>query len=216
MNKIFFISGLGANELAFSKIGELGLQKVMVKWIKNHKKESLNSYCLRLIEAYKISKDDCISGLSFGGIVAQEIAHILGNRSVILISSFRDKSDLRFPFKLALNIGLHKIFPLVKIPILEEIIANILNSGSKESKKVLKEMIRSTDYGLMRWSIQKIAEKRYEEKTDVTLFNLIGTKDRIVGLWSNETSYSIDGGSHFMVYDKSWEITKILKGVIKK
>ena len=32
MNRIVCISGLGANEQAFSKISELPIQKVLVKW----------------------------------------------------------------------------------------------------------------------------------------------------------------------------------------
>lgn len=216
MSKIFFFSGLGANELAFSKIGDLDYPKIMVGWIKNHKNESLNSYAKRLIEIYKIKSSDYLAGLSFGGLIAQEIANILGNSSVILISSFRDKSDLKFVFKFALNLRIHQIFPMIKIPIIEEIIANILNSGSADSKKVLKEMIKTTDYRLMNWSINKIAESKFDPNSNITLFNILGNKDRILSRWSNPNSFIIDGGSHFMVYDKADELTEILAEILKK
>lgn len=99
MKRIYFISGLGANEKAFSKIGDLGQEKVMVKWLENQPKESLKSYAERLIQEYGIKKDEPLVGLSFGGILAQEIATILGSKEAILISGFQQKSSLRLPFR---------------------------------------------------------------------------------------------------------------------
>lgn len=132
MNRIIFISGLGANELAFSKIGDLKCKKIVAQWIPNRKNETVTDYVKRLIEKHKIISTDILAGLSFGGILAQEISQIQGNSLVILISSFKKRSDLKFPFKIALGLGLYRI-PLIRIPILEEIVANLLNSGNRES-----------------------------------------------------------------------------------
>ncbi|MEP4534042.1 MAG: alpha/beta hydrolase [Cyclobacteriaceae bacterium] len=208
--RIIFISGLGANELAFSRIGDVGLEKVLVKWIANERKESMESYAKRLIAKYKISSQDVITGLSFGGILAQQIGLILGNKNIILISSFRDKRDLRWPFKLALDLRLN-IIPLIRIPVLENAIALILNSGSTESKEILKTMIKATDYKLMNWSIQKIAQLQNNQFHELNPTSLIGTRDRIIQKWSNNDTSIIQNGSHFMVFDRAREITEIIK-----
>ncbi|MEQ1744021.1 MAG: alpha/beta hydrolase [Saprospiraceae bacterium] len=214
MKKIFFISGLGANELAFSKVGNVDFEKVMIKWIPCDKKEDLESYALRLIDGYKIKDNDIVVGLSFGGLLAQKISNITGQRNVILISSFRDKNDLRFPFRQALYAGLQKLFLPIRVPWVDELVANMLNSGTSDSKSVLKEMLKITDYRLMKWSLQQIATTNGLLNKDVVLYNIIGDRDRIVRLWKNDTTFLIKGGSHFMVYDRSEEVTKIIRHIV--
>lgn len=214
MKKIFFISGLGANELAFSRVGEVGFEKKLVRWIPPTRKEDLGSYALRLINNYGIQDTDIVVGLSFGGLIAQEISNIVGQQKVILISSFRDKNDLKLLYRQALSAGLHKLFLPFRIPWVDEFIANMLNSGSSDSKPVLKEMLKTSDYNLMRWSLQQIADTAGLLNKDAVLYNIIGDRDRIVRLWRNDTTFLIKGGSHFMVYERANEITVIIREVV--
>jgi len=186
----------------------------MVKWIPCDKKEDLGSYALRLIDDYEIKDNDIVVGLSFGGLLAQEISNITGQRNVILISSFRDKNDLKFPFRQALNAGLQKLFLPIRVPWVDELVANMLNSGTSDSKHVLKEMLTATDYHLMKWSLQQIAGTNGLENKNVVVHNIIGDRDRIVRLWRNNTTYFVKGGSHFMVYDRADEVTEIIRGIV--
>lgn len=215
MQRIFFISGLGANERAFSRIGEVGCEKIMVKWMANEKNETLKEYAERLIKQYEIKSRDLVAGLSFGGLVAQKIAAITGQQKVILISGFRDKNDLRLPFRQALNTGLYRLLPSIRVPYVDSMIANILNSGTADSKTVLREMVRSMDYRLMKWSLEQIANTGDNTNKDVLLHNIIGDRDRIVRLWRNDTTYVVKGGSHFMVYDRAEEVTNIIRRILK-
>lgn len=215
MHRLFFISGLGANERAFSRIGEVGCEKIMVKWMANEKNETLKEYAERLIKQYEIKSRDLVAGLSFGGLVAQKIAAITGQQKVILISGFRDKNDLRLPFRQALNTGLYRLLPSIRVPYVDSMIANILNSGTADSKTVLREMVRSMDYRLMKWSLEQIANTGDNTNKDVLLHNIIGDRDRIVRLWRNDTTYVVKGGSHFMVYDRAEEVTNIIRRILK-
>lgn len=215
MKRIVFISGLGANELAFSRIGDLGLEKVFVKWLVNNPDESFEEYTLRIIEKYHIESGDVLVGLSFGGLVAQEIAKILNSNIVILISSFRDVNDLKSIFRMPLQSGIYRLMPTFKVPILDEMIANFLNSGSKESIPILKNMIESTDFKLMKWSLKMIAESNGLSNRNLQAYNIIGDQDKILKLWKNSTTTIIKNGSHFMVFDKSREVTKIILDILK-
>ena len=215
MQKIFFISGLGANERAFSKIGEVGCEKIMVKWIANDEHETLEDDAVRLINRYEIKSHDIVAVLSFGVLLAQKISAITGQQMVILLSSFRDRNDLKFPFRQALNTGLYRLLPPIRVPYVDALVANILNSGTAESKTVLKEMVRSTDYRLMKWSLEQIENAGGNTDNGVVLHNILGDRDRIVQLWRNDTTYVVKGGSHFMVYDRAEEVTGIIRDILK-
>ena len=214
MNKLCFISGLGADEKAFSNLPDFGIPKVDVKWIPNEHNESLYNYAQRLISKYRINQGDIIIGLSFGGLLAQQMAEILGSRYVILISSFRTREDLKFLFRQGLRLHLHKLIPELKSDFIGSLVANYLNSGSQISRPIIEEMVKETDMKLMKWSIEKIFELKSELAQDVVKFNLIGSNDRIVKFWHNETTYEISGGSHFMVFEEADAVSRIIQNVI--
>ena len=215
MSKIFFIPGLGANELVFDNIENLPLEKVNVKWLENEGDESINSYALKLIKTYKINENHTVAGLSFGGILAQEIARILELDKVVLISSLRDIQDLRSVYRFGLKTGLYRLAPNFRIPVIDEIIAYNLNSNNQKSKPILKKMLEQTDYGLLKWSLQKIADLPKRPKDNFTVYNIIGDNDKILKPWQNEHTTIIDGGSHFMVYEKAEEVTLALIDILK-
>lgn len=77
-------------------------------------------------------------------------------------------------------------------------------------------MIKESDYDLMNWSIKKIAEVKPDKYSNLSVINIIGTKDRIIRQWSNDSTYVIKGGSHFMVYDQSKQITEVLNTIINE
>lgn len=214
MNKIFFIPGLGANEKVFDNIGDLNCDQIKIKWLDNLEDESINEYSRRLIEAYDIGENDIVAGLSFGGILAQEIARILYHKEVILISSFRDIKDLKPLYRFGLKTGLYKLTPGFRIPIVDEIIAYNLNSENQESKPILKEMLEHTDYNLLKWSLEKIAQLPSASNDSFITHNIIGNNDKILQTWSNEYTTIIEGGSHFMVYEKADEVTSTILKIL--
>ena len=96
MSMTHLISGLGADRTAFSNLGEFTKSELnYIDWISNFNDESLQSYVKRLIDINTVKTEDTLIGLSFGGLVAQEMARQLNIKTVILISSFRDKNDLK-------------------------------------------------------------------------------------------------------------------------
>ena len=214
MKKQYFISGLGADKTAFQNLEDYGTTKIMIDWISNRPNESLYDYAARIIEKYGITSDDILAGLSFGGLVAQQIADILKPDYVILISSFRTKDDLKIQFSSGLKLKLHKLMPEMKSEFIGTIVANYLNSGTNQSKSALKAMLSSTDMKLMKWSLEKIYEQNNPLAIDVKKYSLIGSIDRVVKPWKIESTYIVEGGSHFMVYDKAEEISDIIRGIV--
>ncbi|MDA8692976.1 hypothetical protein N9L92_02860 [Saprospiraceae bacterium] len=216
MKRVIFISGLGANEMAFSNIGELSYKKVMVKWIPVTQEDTLLSYTERLISIYSISNNDILVGLSFGGLISQKISALLGNKLLILVSSFRSKEDLKLLFRLPLTLGIHKLMPTFKIPIIDSIVARVLNGGNKDSIPVLNKMLQSTDYKLMKWSLDSIDKAESVDLSETVVYLLIGDKDLIVKTWKADNRTILKGGSHFAVYDQGVYMTELIKDIIRR
>ncbi len=213
MSRIILIPGLGADQRVFSRIGELPAEKLPLDWLPVVRDESFPSYCQRLIDQYGISSSDHLAGLSFGGLVAQQIAAMNGNAAVILISSFRDSRDLKWLFRGGLKSGAYRLVKHFRFKATDSWAAAYLNSGNKESKPLLQDMLQKTDPNLFSWSLHQIAKFKQVPDPGFKIHSLIGNRDRIVKMWDHEHQVVIDGGSHFMVYDQAEAITKALNSL---
>ena len=66
----------------------------IVSWIKPLSRESIPSYAARLAITVDISTSPVVCGVSFGGIVARELAWQLKAKACVLISSIRSPNEL--------------------------------------------------------------------------------------------------------------------------
>ena len=107
--KAYFISGLGADKKAFQKIKlPSGYESVYLDWIPPQKNESLGNYARRFSSLIKNDDAFILIGLSFGGMLASEIARLRRPMKTIIISSLASSNELPWYFKQAGKIGLHK------------------------------------------------------------------------------------------------------------
>ena len=86
---VYFISGLGADERVFQFLDLSKIEHQFIQWNEPQKKESLSSYCKKLTEQIDLKQEIILIGISFGGIIAQEISKIIECKKVIIISSVK-------------------------------------------------------------------------------------------------------------------------------
>ena len=95
LKDIYCVSGLGADERVFQKLKLEGYQPIHIRWVEPENKESITDYAKRLTEQIK-SDEPILIGLSFGGIIAIEIAKQINTKKVILISSTKNQQEVPF------------------------------------------------------------------------------------------------------------------------
>lgn len=214
MSKIIFISGLGADEKAFSKLGDLGHEKVFAKWLLPEANEPMKDYAQRMITTYNIQPLDVLVGLSFGGLVAQQIASLNGNAKVILVSSFLSKKNLPSFLRFGLDTGLYHFMPKKQFDFINQQIAYRLNSGEKSSHQMLIEMLEKSDMDLVKWSVHQIATWKPILNPKFERHSLQGTNDMVVMPWETHNKHVVQDGTHFMVHDQADEVTNLLASII--
>ncbi|MFL5810585.1 MAG: alpha/beta fold hydrolase, partial [Flavisolibacter sp.] len=111
--KVYFISGLAADERAFKHIHLSSHHEVVhLQWIEPLQNESLESYALRLSERIDAKGKFALVGLSFGGMIATEISKLLHPVRTVLISSVPCSQHLPGYYKFAHSLGLHRVVPV--------------------------------------------------------------------------------------------------------
>ena len=109
-NHIYIFSGLGADERVFQKLDFTGLTITFIYWEMPKEKETIEDYATRLLSQIKTTKPTLI-GLSFGGIMAVEVAKQIETEKVILIASVKTKTEIPFYYRLAGQIKIHRLLP---------------------------------------------------------------------------------------------------------
>ncbi|MDN3707433.1 alpha/beta hydrolase [Myroides ceti] len=207
--EIYIFSGLGADERVFKNLDFSGFHPVFIKWIIPQKTEKIEEYAKRLLDQIKTTKPILI-GLSFGGIIAVEVAKQIKTKNIILLASAKIKNEIPFYYRYFGMFGIHKFLP-VKLLKTSNFITNwIFGTKSISEKQLLKEILIDTDEVFLEWAIDKII--CWQNKTEPTnIFHIHGTADYILPLCFIRTDAVIKDGGHLMTLNKADEINKILQ-----
>ena len=211
--KAYFISGLGADKMAFKKIKlPEGYEPIYLDWITPEKNESLSNYARRFSSLIKNDDAFILIGLSFGGMLACEIARLRNPMKTIIISSLGSSAELPWYFKRAGSIGLHKAVP-IKLLKAGTIIKNLMGAASRDDKAIIINYARTADPNLVRWSLHAIISWDQPERL-AGIVHLHGSNDYMLPVKYTRPDYIIKNGGHLMIFNKADEVNKILDEVL--
>jgi len=209
--KVYFISGLAADKRVFKYI-ELpaGCEVVHLEWITPQKDDNLASYALRLAEKINKNEPFALLGLSFGGMLATEIAKQYNPVVTIIISSVPVASQLPGYFRMAGKMGLHKLVP---VSLLKSSAATkrFFTRENNADKKLLWEIINESDEGLIRWSIDAILNWQ-NETIPQPIWHIHGTRDEILPVKFTHPTHIIQKEGHMMIMT----CPQIVNGIIEQ
>jgi esterase/lipase len=212
MKDVYILSGLGADERVFQLLDFSSFNPIFIKWISPIEQETIESYSTRLLEQIKAKKPTII-GLSFGGIIAIEIAKQIKTEKIILLASVKTKNEVPFYYRLAGLIGLHKLLP-TKLLKKQNFITNwFFGATSIKDKKLLKQILSDTDVNFLKWAIDKIVCWANQTKVE-NVYHIHGSKDRILPKSFVKCNLLVTNGGHLMTLNKTKEIDTALLGQI--
>jgi pimeloyl-ACP methyl ester carboxylesterase len=210
MHKVYCLSGLGADERVFKCIELPGVEMVHVKWLPPGRHEPLRAYARRLLAQFDAQQPVTLLGVSFGGIVAQEIATLLPCRRVVILSSIKSPAEMPWTISLVRRTGVHRLVPgwLLKA-------GNLLTGNyffsirTREEARLLQDIVRDTNPAFLRWAVNEVVRWRLPDPVP-GLVHLHGTADRIFPADRLQHFTAIPGGGHFMVVQKASLLSRLI------
>jgi len=199
---VYFMPGLAANASIFERISlpQDQFDTYFMEWEIPLDNETLSEYAQRISK--KIShKNPVLVGVSFGGILVQEMAQFLNPSKIIIISSV--KSNLEFPtaFKLAKKTKAYKLIP-----------TSLIDNGYNLAKftfgeKVIKRLklyqmfLTVRDKKYLDWSIEKIILWD-RTKANPNVIHIHGDADEVFPIKHINNCIVVKGGTHIMILTK--------------
>jgi pimeloyl-ACP methyl ester carboxylesterase len=195
---VYFISGMGADQKAFSYIAlPQGFNPVHLPWIKPLKAEPLAAYALRLAAGINTAEPFILVGLSMGGMIAVEIAKKFPPVCTILISSIPLAAQLPRYYRIAGKLKATIFLSPSPIKMLIRLQRSLIKRLSPVHHLV-GDMFEATDNEFFKWSLTAVLQWDNRQLPQ-PLFHIHGTKDLILPIRLTHPTQSVPRAGHMLV-----------------
>ncbi|WEK35289.1 MAG: alpha/beta hydrolase [Candidatus Pseudobacter hemicellulosilyticus] len=208
--KVYFISGLGADHRVFKYLQlPQGVEAVHLHWIQPQVEESLPDYARRLAAGIDTSEPFALVGLSFGGMLASEIARQCHPVQTILISSIPVSTHLPGYYRVAGKLRLHRIVPIGFVKLMARS-KRLFTAEKGDDKKLLWQIIQESDPLFIRWALGAILQWDNQELPS-PLLHIHGTRDEVLPARFTHPTHIIEKAGHMVVMTRPAAINSILQ-----
>lgn len=207
MNKeiihVYMMPGMAADPSIFNRIRlpEDQFEVHWLEWMIPDDNESLESYAKRMIA--KIGHDDVVLiGVSFGGVLVQEMSKYMKVRKLIVISSVKSRHELPKRMRIAKFLKAYKFVPTQLLSNLDVLKKYAFSDVIARRIDLYKTYLAVNDKRYLDWAIkQMVCWNQNEPHPDAIYIN--GNQDAIFPHSCVGKSIVIEGGTHIMIIFKS-------------
>ncbi len=213
---IYFVPGLAAGGEIFRNIN-LPSEKYeihILKWLIPEKEEGLMDYAKRMAERVK-EPNAILLGVSFGGVVVQEMNSYLKLKKLVIISSVKTRDELPNRMKLASFTKAYKLIPTGLVLSAPDLTKFAIGPKTKKRLAIYQEYLHVRDKQYLDWAIEKMVSwSRTKEVTGVK--HIHGDKDPVFPIKYIKDCSVIHNGTHIMIITKGKEISEKLLQLIEE
>lgn len=199
---IYFMPGLAASSAIFERIvlPDADFEMLLLEWEIPLDNETLPQYAKRMAKKI-LHPNPVLIGVSFGGILVQEMAKFIDARKVIIISSV--KTNLEFPLrmKVAKKTKAYKLIPTNLIANVESLTRFSFGEKINQRLKLYEKFLRVRDKRYLDWAIEQIIlwERTVADKSVV---HIHGDTDDVFPINQIQNCIVVKGGTHVMILTK--------------
>lgn len=212
---IYCVPGLAASSKIFERLKFPENYEVhFMEWmIPESMDETIEHYAQRMCE-FITESNVILIGVSFGGIMVQEMSKIIHPKKIILISSVKNTSELPKRLKITKFTNAYKLFPAKKITTIENLIG-LLGKLTAEKKKLYDLYLSERNELYLKWGIHNILHWKQKEALK-NCYHIHGTSDRIFSIKHIKNAIEIKDATHAMVITKARVLNPILEKLLKE
>ncbi|WP_396163308.1 alpha/beta hydrolase [Flavobacterium sp.] len=200
---VYFMPGLAASPTIFEniKLPEDQFEMHFLEWFLPNYKESIESYALRMAEKIQ-DENPVLVGVSFGGVLVQEIAKHIKTQKVIIISSVKSNTEFPSRFKVAKTTKAYKLIPTQLLADIEKLVKYAFGDNIVAKRlKLYEKYLSVRDKQYLDWAIETILCWN-QKKGNESVIHIHGDADEVFPIKNIENCIVIKGGTHIMIINK--------------
>ncbi|MFL2638736.1 MAG: alpha/beta hydrolase [Flavobacteriaceae bacterium] len=215
MKNVYLMPGMSANSRIFEKIKLTNSIKCYyLEWIQPKSNESIEEYALRFSKLIT-NKKPILIGVSFGGVLMQEVSKIIKVKKVIIISSIKTNAELPTHMKFGRVTKSYKLLPLKWIGDIEFLISFVFGPVVEKRIKLYKKYLTVRDKNYLNWCIRELIEWKHLKPLK-NVVHIHGSKDLIFPSVFIKNYIEIVDGDHAMILKKAEFLNKKILDIINE
>ena len=213
---VYLMPGMAANPLIFEyiKLPENQFKIHWLEWEIPLVNESLQDYAKRM--CLKVThKQPVLLGVSFGGLLVQEMSKFLDLRKLILVSTVKTKHEIPRRLQLVAKTKAYKILPTQLLGNVKLLAKYAFGETLNKRAELYQKYLSVSNKTYLDWAIKEMV--CWKQETEIpNCVHIHGEQDAVFPV-SNLSNYiSIPKGTHIMIiYKYKWfneNLPKIILG----
>lgn len=211
---VYFMPGLAASPAIFERIElpEDQFEMIFLEWQIPLPNESLTDYARRICE--KVTQPNpVLVGVSFGGILVQEMAQFVKPRKVIIISSVKSNAEFPRRMKVTKALRAYKLIPNDLVNKIERLSNLSSNEMIRQRVKLYDKFLSVRDDRYFQWAIRNVILWE-RNKVDENVVHIHGDADNVFPIRYIKNCHVVKGGTHIMILNRFRWINENLPKII--
>lgn len=199
---VYFVPGMAADISIFEKIDlpQEQFEVFFIPWKLPQSKETIKQYAQRM--AAEVRHDNAVLvGVSFGGVMVQEMAQFLTLNKLIVISSVKSSAELPRRMKIAKTTKAYKLLPTSWIKDVEKLVKYAFGDSLKRKLKLYERYLHLRDQVYLDWAIEQMVCWN-RTVVDPRVIHIHGDADEVFPVKHIKNYIEVKGGTHAMILAK--------------
>ncbi len=211
---IYFMPGMAANPSIFRhiKLPEDKFEQHLLSWFVPEKGMSLSAYAKEMSKRI-IHPNPVLVGVSFGGMLVQEIAKYVNAQKVIVVSSVKHETELPKRMLFAKYTKVHKLLPTGIVNNVELLAKYAFGETVTKRLALYEEYLSVRDKDYIDWAIDQIVNWKPSYCPEC-LIHIHGEKDNVFPISNIKECIPVKNGTHTMIIHRSKWFNEHLPAII--
>tara|TARA_R110000868_G_scaffold144150_2_gene362938 strand:- start:8129 stop:8791 length:663 start_codon:yes stop_codon:yes gene_type:complete len=199
---VYLMPGMAASPKIFEHISLPKDQFEMhyLQWVIPSENESLSDYALRV--SRNIKHPNCVLlGVSFGGVLVQEMSKHIKVRKLIIVSSVKTMHELPKKMILAKSTKAYKLLPTSLIGNIDLFTKYAFGTNVKKRLELYKKYLSVNDSKYLSWAIEQMVTWNQETSIE-NIIHIHGENDAVFPIKNIKGCIPIKNGTHIMILNK--------------
>lgn len=211
---VYFMPGMAANSSIFKhiKLPEDQFEQHLLSWFVPDRNMTLSEYALKMTTRI-MHENIILIGVSFGGMLVQEMARHIKTRKVIVVSSVKHESELPKRMLFAKYTKIHKLLPTGLVNNVELLAKYAFGETVNKRLELYEEYLSVKDKYYIDWSIDQIVNWKSSYCPEC-LVHIHGEKDNVFPIGNIKDCIPVKNGTHTMIIHRAKWFNEHLPAII--
>lgn len=199
---VYLMPGMAASPLIFEriKLPEHQFELHYLEWFIPEDNESISDYAYRMSKLI-LHQNPVLLGVSFGGVLVQEIAKHIKVKKLIIVSSVKSLHELPSKMILAKTTGAYKLLPTKLASKIEVFEKYAFGKAMAKRLELYKKYLSVNDGKYLSWAIKEMVCWG-QEKCMLDIIHIHGDRDAVFPIENIKNCLTVKKGTHIMIINK--------------